>query len=46
MIGIPSVARNAGKVAVAMTATYLVGAFLSVAIGLAGLGLHRSQTGR
>ena len=45
-MSLPSCAKNAGKVAVAMTATYLVGAFLSVAIGLAGLGLHRSQTGR
>lgn len=41
-----SIASNAGKVAVAAVATYVVGAVLSVAIGLAGLGLHRSQTGR
>lgn len=46
MLNIPVVAKNAGKVAVAMTATYVVGALLSVAIGLAGLGLRRSQTGR
>lgn len=43
---IPSVATNLGKVAVTVVATYAIGVALSVAIGLAGLGLHRSQTGR
>ena len=46
MTSVSIVAKNAGKVAVAMTTTFVVGALLSVAIGLAGLGLHRSQTGR
>lgn len=41
-----TLSKNASKVAIAMVATYVVGAALSVAIGLAGLGLHRSQTGR